>query len=62
MEEYLLIPKLKRLGRVMLLPASVTTSCRRYERRGPLITAVHKAALIALFYAGVSLHRLARWY
>ncbi len=62
MEEYLLLPKLKRLGRVALLPASVTTSCRRYERRGPLVSTVHKAALIALFYAGVSPHRLARWY
>ena len=36
MEEYLLLTKLKRLGRVMLLSASVTTSCRRYEQRGPL--------------------------
>ncbi len=62
MEEYLLLPKLKRLGRVMLLPASVTTSCRRYEQRGPILTAIHKAALISLFYAGVSPHRLARWY
>lgn len=62
MEEYLLLPKLKRLGRVMLLPASVTTSCRRYEHHGPLLTALHKAALIALFYIGISPHRLARWY
>ena len=62
MEEYFLLPKLKRLGRVTLFPASVTTSCRRYERRSPLVTAIHKAALIALFYAGVSPHRLARWY
>ncbi len=62
MEEYFLVPKLKRIGRVALLPMSVTTSSRRYERRGPLITALLKAALIVLFYLGVSPHRLARWY
>ncbi|MBI3606895.1 MAG: TIGR04283 family arsenosugar biosynthesis glycosyltransferase [Nitrospirae bacterium] len=62
MEEYLLIPKLKRLGPIEQFPERVVTSSRRYERGGAIRTVINKVALVALFYAGVAPARLARWY
>jgi hypothetical protein len=54
MEEYYLLPKLSRLGALVLIDAPVRTSVRRYERNGPLLNALRNASFIALFKAGVS--------
>lgn len=62
MEEYLLFKKLKALGPALILPGSVATSARRYEKNGRLFNALRNAALIALFYLGVPPRRLARLY
>ncbi|MEW6682875.1 MAG: TIGR04283 family arsenosugar biosynthesis glycosyltransferase [Nitrospirota bacterium] len=62
MEEYLFIPKLKRLGPIAQFPERVVTSSRRYDRGGAIRTTLKKVALIVLFYVGVPPARLARWY
>jgi rSAM/selenodomain-associated transferase 2 len=62
MEEYYLLPKLARLGPVVILDEAVMTSTRRYERNGPLFNGLRNAAIIALFKAGVPAERLARLY
>lgn len=62
MEEYFLLPKLARMGPVVVMEEAVLTSVRRYERNGPLFNALRNAAIIALFKAGVSPERLRRLY
>lgn len=62
MEEYFLLPKLARLGPVVVMEEAVLTSVRRYERNGPVFNALRNAAIIALFKAGVSPERLRRLY
>lgn len=62
MEEYYLLPKLARLGPIVILEEAVTTSTRRYERNGPIFNGLRNAAIIALFKAGVPTERLARLY
>ncbi len=62
MEEYFLLPKLARLGPLMVIADAVETSTRRYERTGPIFNALRNAAILALFRTGVSPERLARLY
>jgi hypothetical protein len=62
MEEYFLIPKLRRLGRFETFRESVLTSARKYEKKGPLRNALANSLLIFLFYIGVPPERLAGWY
>jgi len=62
MEEYLFIPKLRRIGRVDLLPERAVTSVRRYERNGPIRTALRNTLFVGLFYLGVPPQWLARRY
>lgn len=62
MEEYFLLPKLARLGPIVVAEEAVETSTRRYERNGPIFNALRNAAIIALFKAGVSPDKLKRLY
>lgn len=62
MEEYVFAERLKDRGPVVLLPVSVTTSARRYEKNGPVWNAVRNVILVLLYRMGVSPARLARWY
>lgn len=62
MEEYFLIRKLKKFGKIKILPEQVETSARRYEKNGPFKNNMRNLSLIAMFYLGVSPHRLARFY
>lgn len=62
MEEYLLIAKLRPLGRIVILPGKVATSVRRYEKNGRLFNALRNAAITVLFYLGVPPRLLARLY
>ena len=62
MEEYLLIAKLRPLGRVVILPGKVATSVRRYEKNGRLFNALRNTVITALFYLGVPPRSLARLY
>lgn len=62
MEEYYLLPKLRRRGPMVILPDRIRTSVRRYEKNRPLFNAIRNTALIGLHYCGVSADRLAMYY
>ncbi|HXT19160.1 MAG TPA: transferase 2, rSAM/selenodomain-associated protein, partial [Thermoanaerobaculia bacterium] len=54
--------RLKRAGRVAILPLAVTTSARRFVQRGPVRTVAKNWLIWALFACGVPPSRLARLY
>jgi rSAM/selenodomain-associated transferase 2 len=62
MEDIDLCRRLKRLGRLIALRDTVTTSFRRWDTHGPLRTIILMWSLRVLYWAGVSPHRLARLY
>jgi rSAM/selenodomain-associated transferase 2 len=62
MEDIEFSARLKRTGRTVALRSVVTTSFRRWERKGPLRTILLMWALRFLYWIGISPHRLARLY
>jgi rSAM/selenodomain-associated transferase 2/rSAM/selenodomain-associated transferase 1 len=62
MADYEMVRRLRRQGRVALVPAAVLTSGRRWERLGLLRTIVTNSLLVAAYRIGVSPRRLAQWY
>jgi hypothetical protein len=54
--------RLKRKGATAALTATVTTSFRRWEQRGPLRTILLMSGLRFLYWIGVSSYTLNRWY
>jgi hypothetical protein len=62
MEDVELSRRLRRLGRLELLPAHVMTSARRFERNGVLRTLAMMSVFQAAYALGVSSARLNRWY
>ena len=62
MEDVVLIRRIARHTRVERLPAPIVVDPRRWQREGRLRGTVRNATLLALFLAGVSPDRLARWY
>lgn len=54
--------RLKRCGKTVVLPHRVTTSARRYLQQGVLRTVATNWLIWALFFLGMSPHRLARLY
>ena len=61
MEDYELVRRLGRRGRVVLADAAVTTSTRRWRRHGVWRTVLAHQAIIAGYHLGVPPQRLARW-
>ena len=62
MEDVDFLRRLRRMGRTVLLPLSITTSARRFQRHGIVRQQLRNGVLLGLYLAGVSPHRLARWY
>ncbi|MFZ7124602.1 MAG: TIGR04283 family arsenosugar biosynthesis glycosyltransferase [Desulfobacterales bacterium] len=62
MEDYALIRRLSRYGRVVTLRQPVRTSARRWRRLGVLQTTLRNQLIIAGYRLGVSPDTLARWY
>lgn len=60
LEDVKLIEKLKRKGRVRILPAHVTTSARRYEERGVFSTYIRHLTIMLLYWLGVSTESLSK--
>jgi len=54
--------RLERAGRVAVLPLAVSSSARRFERRGPLRTVLTNWLIWTLFACGVPPSRLVRLY
>ena len=61
MEDLEFTHRLKRQGRVRLLPEQVSVSPRRWAARGYLRTTLENTVLAACFYLGVPPWRLKRW-
>jgi rSAM/selenodomain-associated transferase 2 len=62
LEDLDFIRRLRRRGRVAVLPLRVTTSARRYETGGVLRTVARNWLIWGLYLCGISPHRLARLY
>jgi rSAM/selenodomain-associated transferase 2 len=62
MEDYELARRMKRAGKIALLPLAVQTSERRFLAKGVLRTTLVNWLIIAAYHLGVRPERLARWY
>ena len=62
MEDFELVRRLKRRGRIALAPGCAETSARRWLRLGAVKTWLVNQCVISAYCAGVSPHRLAVWY
>lgn len=62
MEDVGLSKQLRKLGKLELLPAHVTTSARRFEDGGVFKTLIRMTLLQMAYALGVPATRLARWY
>jgi rSAM/selenodomain-associated transferase 2/rSAM/selenodomain-associated transferase 1 len=62
MEDFELVQRLKRRGRIALAPGKATTSARRWLRLGSLRTWMINQLVVGGYCAGVPPQRLAVWY
>jgi hypothetical protein len=62
MEDYELVRRLRRRGRIGMAEASVSTSGRRWQRRGIVRTTLINQLMVAGYRLGVSPERLAELY
>jgi len=62
MEDIEFCRRLKKEGPVTLLHPPICSSPRRFQRLGSWRTSALNAIFIAMYYAGISPHRLHRWY
>ncbi len=62
MEDFILVRRLRRKGKIVIMPEAVITSPRRWLHFGILRTWLVNQMIIIAFYLGISPERLARWY
>ncbi|UCD71277.1 MAG: TIGR04283 family arsenosugar biosynthesis glycosyltransferase [Syntrophobacterales bacterium] len=62
MEDFELIQRLRRRGRILIAPVPVLTSARRWENLGIMRATLINYAIPLAYYLGVSPSRLAHWY
>jgi len=62
MEDFELMRRLKKRGKVKILPLHANTSARRWERLGILKTTVMNQAIILGYFLGISPEKLSGWY
>lgn len=62
MEDFDLVCRLKKRGKVVTLRESVITSARRWQKLGPLRTMFRNQIMIAGFMIGISTEKLANYY
>ena len=62
MEDYELVRRLRKLGRIAIVPDPVTTSARRWQRHGVIRVTLRNKLNILACRLGVSPQRIARWY
>lgn len=62
MEDFELVRRLQKLGRIATAPFEVITSPRRWKRTGLLKTTLINQAMIVGHLIGIDLGQLARWY
>jgi rSAM/selenodomain-associated transferase 2 len=54
--------RLQRIGKVIIVPGTITTGARRFNQRGVVRTVATNWLILVLYLCGVSPHRLARLY
>lgn len=62
MEDFEFVRRLKKQGRIEIVPQAVLTSARRWQQLGVLKTTAINQILIIAYFLGVSPDRLAFWY
>lgn len=62
MEDFELVRRLRRRGRIVIADARVATSGRRWQQLGPLRTTWTNQMIVLGYFLGVSPERLIRWY
>lgn len=62
MEDFELVQRLRKRGRIQLADASMTVSARRWQKRGIMRTTCLNQAIVLAWRMGVSPQRLAMWY
>lgn len=62
LEDLELVLRLRKMGRIALLPTPALTSPRRWQRLGIARTTVMNQLILLGFFCGISPARLARWY
>jgi hypothetical protein len=62
MEDFALVRRLARTGRIAIVDQPVVTSGRRWERLGIARTTLVNQAIILAYHLGVSPEVLQRWY
>lgn len=62
MEDFELIRRLRSRGRILIVPAPVTTSARRWKKNGVLKTTLINQVMILGYWWGIPPQRLAQWY
>ena len=62
MEDFELVRRLKRKGRIKIIPLTATTSPRRWQKLGVLRTTAINQAIIIGYLLGINPYKLANWY
>jgi rSAM/selenodomain-associated transferase 2 len=62
MEDFEFISRIKRIGRIAIAPAAVTTSDRRWQKLGVWQTTLINQLMIAGYYLGISPTKLSQFY
>ena len=62
LEDTVLVSRLKKQGRIVLAPLSVSTSARRWQKHGIIRTTFVNQLMLAGQAAGIPAARLAQWY
>lgn len=62
MEDFVLVQRLNKLGKVAIAPATVSTSDRRWRKLGIFKTTVVNQFMLLGYFVGISPATLAQWY
>jgi hypothetical protein len=62
MEDFQFIQRLKRLGKIQIVPFAVITSSRRWQKLSVLKTTLINQLIVIGYYLGFSPHQLKRLY
>ncbi|MBI5198073.1 MAG: TIGR04283 family arsenosugar biosynthesis glycosyltransferase [Nitrospirae bacterium] len=62
MEDVEFCRRMKRYGRMVILPQPVITSSRRWEQEGVFFATFRNGVIVTLYFLGVSPFRLKQWY
>jgi hypothetical protein len=62
MEDFVFIEKIKKIGKIVILPERATTSARRWQNMGIIRTTLINQLIVCGYSLGVPPVKLAGWY